>query len=146
MFLDIKKMTLKDFNEISNILISDFDNFWTSNCLKNELNCTNSYFLVARENNKIIGFAGLKKILDEADIMNIVVRKDSRSQGIGSKLLENLIIYAKDTNLKTLNLEVNENNFSAIHLYYKFGFNYVGIRKNYYNNNSAIIMSKQLFN
>lgn len=145
MLINIEKMTLNDFDEISNILISDFDGFWTCDCFKQELMCKNSYFLVARIDEKIVGFAGFKKILDEADIMNIVVHKDFRGQGIGSKLLESLISYAKDNNLKILNLEVNETNIHAIHLYDNFGFKYIGIRKNYYDNkNSAIIMNKQL--
>lgn len=122
MFLDIKKMTLKDFNEISNILISDFDDFWTSDCLKQELNCANSYFLVARENGQIVGFAGFKKIFDEADIMNIVVHKDFRGQGIGTKLLETLVSVAKSFNISSITLEVNCKNIPAIYLYHKFRF------------------------
>ena len=84
-------------------------------------------------------------MLDEADIMNIVVKKDFRHHGIGSLLLENLINYSKNINLKTITLEVNENNLSAIRLYDKFSFDKLGIRKKYYNGESdAIIMSKQL--
>lgn len=146
MNLQITKMTLEDLDNIKDILISDFDDFWTFNTLEEELNRSNSFFLVAKtDNNKIVGFAGLKVILDEADIMNIVVRKTFRGNGIGSKLLENLIFYAKNNNLKIVNLEVNEHNLSAIRLYDKFKFNHIGIRKKYYNGESdAIIMSKQL--
>lgn len=146
MNLQISKMTLEDLYNIKDILISDFDDFWTFNTLEEELNRSNSFFLVAKtDNNEIVGFAGLKVILDEADIMNIVVRKTFRGNGIGSKLLENLIFYAKNNNLKIVNLEVNEHNLSAIRLYDKFKFNHIGIRKKYYNGESdAIIMSKQL--
>ena len=77
--------------------------------------------------------------------MNIVVRKPFRHNGIGSILLDNLISYSKNLNLKSVTLEVNENNLSAIHLYDKFSFDNLGIRKKYYNGESdAIIMSKQL--
>lgn len=146
MNLQISKMTLEDLYNIKDILISDFDDFWTFNTLEEELNRSNSFFLVAKtDNNEIVGFAGLKVILNEADIMNIVVRKTFRGNGIGSKLLENLIFYAKNNNLKIVNLEVNEHNLSAIRLYDKFKFNHIGIRKKYYNGESdAIIMSKQL--
>lgn len=146
MNLKIEKMNLTDLQEIKDILSSDFDDFWSYSVLEEEINSDNSYFLVARnENNIIVAFAGLKVILDEADIMNIVVRKDFRRNNIGSILLENLISYAKDNNLNTVNLEVNEHNLSAIHLYDKFSFDHIGIRKKYYNGESdAIIMSKQL--
>lgn len=146
MNLNIRKMTLDDLNIIKDILISDFDDFWNYDVLKQELECDNSYFVIAKnDNEEIIGFAGLKTIIDQADIMNIVVKKFFRGNGIGSKLLENLIFYAKDNNLKLVTLEVNEHNLSAIRLYDKFEFNHIGIRKNYYNGESdAIIMSKQL--
>ncbi len=142
----INKMTIEDLESIKNILASDFDNFWNFDVLEDELECDNSYVIVAKNtDNTIVGFAGLKTILDEADIMNIVVKKDFRHNGIGSILLENLINYSKNTNMKTITLEVNENNLSAIRLYDKFSFDKLGIRKKYYNGESdAIIMSKQL--
>lgn len=146
MDLKISKMTLDDLNNIKDILISDFDDFWNYDILKQELDCDNSYFVIAKNhNNEIVGFAGLKTIFDEADIMNIVTKKSFRGNGIGSKLLENLIFYSKDNNLKKVTLEVNEHNLSAIRLYDKFGFDHIGIRKKYYNGESdAIIMSKKL--
>ncbi len=142
----INKMTIEDLESIKNILASDFDNFWSFDVLEDELECDNSYVIVAKNtDNTIVGFAGLKTILDEADIMNIVVKKDFRHNGIGSILLENLINYSKNINMKTITLEVNENNLSAIRLYDKFSFDKLGIRKKYYNGESdAIIMSKKL--
>lgn len=145
MDLKIEKMTLDTLNSIQNILFTDFDNFWTYSAFKQELECENSYFIVAKNNNEIVGFAGLKVILDEADIMNIVVKKSFRHNGIGSILLENLISYARTLKLKTVTLEVNEHNLSAIKLYDKFNFSHIGIRKKYYNGEcDAIIMSKNL--
>lgn len=83
MDLKITTMTLTDLNEISDILISDFDDFWTFNTLEEELNCDNSFFLVAKsDDNDIVGFAGFKSIFDEADIMNIVVKKNYRNNGV----------------------------------------------------------------
>ena len=146
MNLKLSKMSIEDLKSIKNVLASDFDNFWSFDVLEEELECDNSYVIVAKvDENTIVGFAALKVILDEADIMNIVVKKDFRHNGIGSVLLENLINYSKDLNLKTITLEVNENNLSAIRLYDKFSFDKLGIRKNYYDGKSdAIIMSKKL--
>ena len=91
MNIKITPMTLSDVDTIKNNLISDFDNFWTYQILKEELKSKNSSYLVAKMNDKIVGFAGIKVILDEADIMNIVIKKNYRNQGIGTLLLENLI-------------------------------------------------------
>ena len=111
--------------------------------LREELLSDSSLYIVAKKQNEIIGFAGIKIIIDEADIMNIVVKKDFRNKKIGSLLLEHLIFYSKSINLKNITLEVNKNNLSAIKLYEKFAFDRLGIRKKYYNGkDDAIIMSK----
>lgn len=146
MSIHIKEMTITDLEEIKDILYSDFDDFWTYNILKEEIESKNSYFVVGKnDSNEIVGFAGIKVIVDEADIMNIVTRRSFRQMGVASSLLEYLIDYAKSINLKKITLEVNENNLSAIHLYDKFNFDNIGIRKKYYNGESdAFIMSKNL--
>lgn len=141
--ININDMTLFDLEQIKDTLITDFDNFWNYNIFKQELEQDNSYFIVAKNiSNDIVGFAGFKKIIDEADIMNIVVKKSFRNMGIGSLLLKQLIEKSKKLEIKQINLEVNENNIYAISLYKKFGFKITGIRKNYYNNcDNAILMS-----
>ena len=141
---DITKMTLEDLNNIKDNLISDFDDFWNYSVFKSELESDSSHYLVVKDNSKIIGFAGIKVILPDADIMNIVVKKDFRNQGIGSLLLKELINLSKSLNIKNLFLEVNEKNTPAISLYNKFGFKKISIRKNYYKNNNAIVMRLDL--
>ena len=143
--IQISKMTLDDFNKIKDVLISDFDDFWNVNTLEEELINENSYYLVAKIENQIIGFAGIKSVLDEADIMNIVTKKDKRNLGIGSALLEKLLNDAKAKEIKKITLEVNESNISAIHLYKNFGFKEISIRENYYNKtDNALIMQLSL--
>ncbi len=139
--IKITSMNSQDLESIKNILNSDFDDFWNYNILKEELNNKNSRYLVAKLNNEVIGFAGIKIVIDEADIMNIVVKKNFRNNGIGSLLLENLINLSKSLNISSLSLEVNEKNISAISLYKKFNFKEVGKRKNYYKDSDAILMS-----
>lgn len=145
MNLLISKMNLDDLNSIKDFLISDFDDFWNYNILKEELECKSSHFIVVKnENFEILGFAGVKVIVDEADIMNIVVKKSFRNKGIGSFLLDNLISFAKNLHLNIITLEVSENNPIAISLYKKFGFEELGIRKNYYDGIDGFVMSKKL--
>lgn len=144
MAIKIEKMNLNHLKDLQEILISDFDDFWSFSTLKEELESKNSSYIIGKINDEIIGFAGLKIIFDQADIMNIVIKKAYRNQGIGTLLLENLILLAKDLNISTLFLEVNEQNKPAIHLYEKLGFEKLGVRKKYYNNNNGIIMTKNL--
>lgn len=142
---EILDMTLEDFDEIKDILISDFDEFWTPEILKKEIIGENKKYIVVRENNQIVGFAGLMLNIDEAEIMNIVTKKEMRKKGIGTLLLEKIIEIAKNNNLEKIFLEVNENNKHAIKLYQKAGFQKIGIRKKYYHGkDNAIIMSKKI--
>lgn len=143
--IDIQEMSLNDLEKIKDILVSDFDNFWNYNILKEELESSNSKYIIAKTNDcEIIGFAGIKIIINTADIMNIVVKKSWRNQGVGNLLLNNLVYLCKKLNLSSLSLEVNEDNQSAIHLYEKFGFKRIGLRKNYYKNNDGIVMEYSL--
>ena len=137
----ISTMTLEDFENIQDIFTSDFDSFWNPSILKQELLCDNSHFIVAKNEDEIIGFAGFKVLLEDADLMNIVVKKSYRNKGVGSLLLKNLMDLFFSFSLVSLYLEVNENNLPAIHLYQKFGFKKIDVRKNYYpNHQNAIIM------
>ncbi len=139
-----KKMDIQDSEEIKDVLLSDFDDFWSYEVLREELLSDSSLYIVAKKQNEIIGFAGIKIIIDEADIMNIVVKKSYRNNGIGSLLLENLILISNKKNLNFINLEVDCKNTIAINLYKKFGFEEISLRKNYYKNNDAMIMKKKL--
>ena len=127
--IEIVDMKLSDLNAIKNILTDEFDDFWNYEILKEELTNSSSKYVIAKEGNEIVGFAGLKIILDEADIMNIVTRKSFRNKGIGSLLLKYLIKIANEQNLKSITLEVNQENNVAIRLYEKYEFKNIGSKK-----------------
>lgn len=134
-----------EYNDLDNLNISEFDNFWNLDILKDELKSSNSKFIIAKLENEIVGFAGAKFIIDEADIMNIAVKSSYRKQGIASLLLKNLIDICENNNINSINLEVNEENFPAINLYKKYEFLEVSRRKNYYDGKfDAIFMKKNI--
>ena len=142
--IKIDFMNISDLDNISQILQTDFDDFWNYSTFKDELQNTNSTYIVAKNKENIIGFAGIWKAVDDIHITNLVVKKDYRKKGVGSLLLQKLIEISKQKDITSITLEVNELNIEAINLYKKFGFKNVGIRKKYYNNKyNAIIMTKQ---
>lgn len=139
---NIIPMTLEHFKEIESHIQTDFDSFWKPSIFEQELHNPNSKYFVAILNNEIVGIAGIWKAIDVMHITDIIVRKDLRRVGIGSKLLEKLIEESKNQGVTSLTLEVNAKNFSAQCLYQKYGFNILGTRKKYYNNiDDAIIMT-----
>lgn len=76
MKVSLEKMTLSHLNSIN---LNDFDDFWTQSILEGELKSNSSYYIIAKSENDIIGFAGIKFLLDEAHITNIVTKKDKRN-------------------------------------------------------------------
>lgn len=143
--LEISDMTISDFEIISPILSSDFDDFWSPKTLKSELANEFSHYIVAKIDTEIVGFAGIWKSVDDIHITDIVVKKSYRGNGIGNLLLQKLIELTKQLNYKELTLEVNSNNKIARKLYLKNGFKELGIRKKYYKNtDDAIIMTLYL--
>ena len=118
---NISKMNFDDLEIIKPVLEDDFDNYWNYNILKDELGSSNSIYLVAKNtsNNEIVGFAGIKLIVDEAEIMNIVVKKSYRNLKIGSLLLENLILLCKTNNISSIFLVLDVTS-SQRRLYMKY--------------------------
>ena len=141
----IHTMSVSDLDEIKENLAENFDNFWSYEIFKEELVNNNSSYLVARSDDEIVCYGGIKIVLDIADVMNIVTKKDKRNMGFAKFILNELINIAKEEDCNSITLEVNENNKPAIHLYEQFDFRQVGLRKKYYDGKSdAIIMRKNL--
>lgn len=138
-------MTLDDFEIIKDRLQEEFDEFWTPGVLFSELKNENTKYIVLKENNNIVGFAGIWITPDTVELNNIVIKKDSRGKGYSKILLEKLIEISEETSREIFTLEVSEENIVAINLYKKYGFEKVGLRKNYYEGKyDAILMSKKI--
>lgn len=139
----IVPMTNENIDAITPNFNSEFDEFWNINNLKNDFVNPNSTYYIAKIDDEIVGFAGILKICDEANIMNIATNVNKRHLGVATKLLEKLITSAKEQGCSSITLEVNEHNTYAINLYKKFNFKRIGLRKKYYNNtDDAIIMRR----
>ena len=139
-------MTIEDFNQIKDILLTEFDDFWSVKTLQEELQSENKIYFVIKQEQEVVGFVGGLQLINEIDIMNIVIKKTHRNMGLASKLMEHMIKYAKESSFKKITLEVNEKNITAIKLYEKYGFKPVGKRKEYYKEDTAIIMHLSLEN
>ena len=68
----------------------------------------------------------------EAHILNICVRSDLRSGGVGRRLMLYLLDRARELHMQDVFLEVRPSNAVAIRLYEGLGFTRVGVRKGYY--------------
>jgi len=82
----------------------------------------------------------------EWELENIVVAPEVRGTGIGKKLMDTLLVQARQTSSDAVLLEVRESNAAARRLYEKLGFRETGRRKAYYANpgEDAVLYSKIL--
>ncbi|MGE5554030.1 MAG: ribosomal protein S18-alanine N-acetyltransferase [Betaproteobacteria bacterium] len=140
-------MEVGDVEEVLAIEQASFPTPWSrlaflSELLENE----RAVYLVAREEGKVIGYAGMWRILDEGHITNLAVHPDARRRGVGRRLLDALCNLAVARGLRRLTLEVRVSNVAAQHLYESFGFLPAGVRPGYYqdNNEDALIMWRDL--
>ena len=106
-------------------------------------------FRVALIGEKIVGSCSIINLRDGCHINNISVDPQHRNQGIGQKLLVDIMDIAKSKGNKTLFLEVRKSNLSAQTLYKKYGFVEYGLKENYYplktkGKEDAILMKKTL--
>ena len=97
----------------------------------------------ALDNGEPIAYIIGRKIPPEGEIYRIAVRPDKRQRGIGYRLLSYALKTEMGGGVETVFLEVREKNLPARALYTSYGFNEIGIRKNYYQNpaDNAVIMT-----
>lgn len=137
--ISILEMSYTDLENIK-LNYSMFPNIWEYDVLQDDYN--DSKYIVIKQNEEIYGFAGFRTIFEEMEIMNIVTKVDKRNQGFASNMLSYILRYAHNHEMEKINLEVNENNLSAIKLYKTYGFQVVGKRNKYYKDGgNAILMT-----
>ena len=97
----------------------------------------------ASDDDAVAGYVGIWFQGDQAHITEIAVRESLRGRGIGELLLIGTVRAAYGQGLEEVTLEARVSNFIAQRLYDKYGFNEVGIRRNYYadNREDAVIMT-----
>ena len=101
-----------------------------------------SVYVVAEEDGKVLGYAGLWEICGEADIINVGVHKDHRRQGIAYGLINKLIVTCDERGVVIIHLEVRKSNIAARELYKKLGFSEFGIRERYYDGKEDAVLMR----
>ena len=140
--LTIDMMTSKDIDGVFEVEKNCFEHHWSKDSFKKELRNENARYVVAKLDDKIVGYVGIWFILDEGHITNVAVHNDYRGNKIGDKLVQALVNLCKENNINSMTLEVRVSNVVAQNLYKKYGFKLAGIRKEYYSDNKedAMIM------
>ncbi|MFN2463421.1 MAG: ribosomal protein S18-alanine N-acetyltransferase [Candidatus Dormibacteria bacterium] len=139
----VEPMRLEDIPAIQEIEREVFLTPWPRNAYRRELvqNRMASY-LVIRDGDEIVGYAGLWKMHDEAHVTTIGVRRRDQGRGFGLALMLALIDRAFAIEARWVTLEVRASNYGAMALYEKLGFKVIGRRRGYYTDDGedAVVM------
>ena len=139
----INKATESDLPEVLAIEINSFPMPFSEKLFRTELHLSIANFYVTKAGGKIVGYIDYWRVEDEVHVITVAVHPDKREEGIGSELIQWMIKDSDQHKSKSISLDVRVSNKAATHLYKKFGFEVVGLRKNYYqdNNEDALIMN-----
>jgi ribosomal-protein-alanine N-acetyltransferase len=139
-------MTPNDLGPVLRIEHLSFPSAWTPDSYLRELRNPNSYYVAARYQGEVVGFAGMWVIEDEAHVSTIAVDPGHRRGGLGEALMRHLIAVARQRRATHMTLEVREHNLIAQSLYRKLGFDAQGLLPRYYGDTgeNAFVMKLDL--
>jgi len=140
--VELRRMRTEDVPRVMEIERECFATPWHESAYMTELSNRSAYYVVACIDSRIVGYAGMWVIMDEAHITTLGVSRDCRGLKIGEQLLVALLDEAISRRARRATLEVRQSNVIAQNLYKKYGFLPAAVRRGYYTDNheNAIVM------
>jgi ribosomal-protein-alanine N-acetyltransferase len=132
----MRAMTLADVDEVLRIEQEVQAYPWTRGNFIDTLN-HGDVCRVDERDGEMRGYAILRPVLDEAELLNIGVAAGQQRKGLGRAMLLEMLDVACERNILRVFLEVRPSNAAAIALYRSAGFTEVGVRRDYYKNTSG---------
>ena len=142
--LTVEAMSEQDIPAVHAIESASFPTPWPPYAFRQELETNRmARYIVVRAGERVIAYAGVWLMVDEAHVTTFAVLPAYRRRGIGGLLLSELMALAADLGAVVVTLEVRLANAAARRLYQEFGFKPVGLRPRYYSDNGedALIMT-----
>lgn len=136
----LRAMTTDDIPAAAAIEEAVYRQPWSVQVFMDELAQPSRTYVVAEAAGDIVGYGGLMSVGDEAHVTTIVIDPSRRAERIGTRLMLGLVDTAIAGGAKSLTLEVRTSNLAAQALYRRFGMAPVGLRKQYYRDEDAVIM------
>lgn len=127
-----RPMQRGDLDRIAELERICFRTPWSKAALAGELKNDIAHYLVGECDGRVIAYAGMWVMFDEAHITNVAVDPTFRRHGIGRRLMLAMMRTAKLFGASLMTLEVRETNHGAQALYFGLDFENAGRRKRYY--------------
>jgi ribosomal-protein-alanine N-acetyltransferase len=112
------------------------DGIWSLDQIRGSLSLETTKGWVAFNDNIFAAFILCQIMHEESEILTFCVNPSLRGQKIGERLMRHAIAALRDIGSKNIFLEVSADNFAACKLYEKLGFQIIGKRTDYYQNES----------
>ncbi|MBE5831745.1 MAG: tRNA (adenosine(37)-N6)-threonylcarbamoyltransferase complex dimerization subunit type 1 TsaB [Butyrivibrio sp.] len=142
----VREMTAEDIEDAALLEKTNLGKeAWTQKQLIDALTRDDTIYLVAAKAGRIVGLCGVQNISGEGEITNVSVARDCRGEGIGYKMVKQLLERGVGIGIKDYTLEVRASNEPAIRLYERLGFVSEGVRPNFYDDpkDDAVIYWKR---
>jgi ribosomal-protein-alanine N-acetyltransferase len=141
-----RKMKEKDLVDVIAIEKETFSDPWNYDAFKSDIANELCWPIVALSDGAVLGYSVLYIVAGELQIGNFAIAPVRRRQGLGKKMMDEIISIARERHCDTIYLEVRESNKAAQELYAAFGFVNVGRRVGYYRKprENAILMTREL--
>jgi len=145
----VEPASLRDAPALAQIHGASFHRGWGESEFENMLSERNTLVHRLRMGRKVIGFSVSRIAADEAEILSIAVAQSHRGRGLSNNLLLTHLGHLAGRGVRTVFLEVEENNQPARRLYKRAGFAVAGRRERYYRQASgeplnALLMRRDL--
>lgn len=147
--ITIRELMMEDIDQVCALEEMVFSMPWHKQSFIEMVENKDALYLVAEEADRpgiVLACCGLRSIVGEGDISNVVVHPEHRKQGIARQMLTELLKRGNEQfGIKAYTLEVRKSNEAAIRLYRHLGFVSEGIRRNFYEKptEDALIMWKR---
>jgi ribosomal-protein-alanine N-acetyltransferase len=128
----IEPATLRDAPKLAQLHGASFHRGWGEGEFEQMLSERNTLVHRLRQGRKTIGFAVSRMAADEAELLSIAVDAKHRGRGLSRNLLLTHLGHLAGHGVRTVFLEVEENNQPARRLYDRAGFAVAGRRERYY--------------
>ena len=145
MELVIKPLTEEYVDAVCVLEEEAFSMPWHRESFLEMINNKDACYLVGLVEETVAASCGLRNIVGDGEITNVVTSANMRKKGIGRNMLLKLMEEGTKMGVEAFTLEVTKSNAPAIHLYESLGFVTEGIRKNFYEEpqEDALIMWKR---
>jgi [ribosomal protein S18]-alanine N-acetyltransferase len=132
--------SLADLDAVMGVMDDSFDprfgEAWTASQCAGLLPLPGVWLILARDDEKVVGFALARTVADEAELLLLAVSRPMQGRGVGKVLLDRFTEQARERGAARVHLEVREGN-QALSLYRQANFTLVGRRRNYYSGHAG---------